>query len=68
MRRAVASVALTASLLGVAAVPAAADTVPPSPAFGPHVSGMAPEHPLEHGAMFGTCVSTMAQGATCSHA
>jgi hypothetical protein len=37
------------------------------PAFGQHVSGMAPEHPKEHGRLFGECVSAMAQGAECDH-
>lgn len=38
-------------------------------AFGEHVSGMAPEHPLEHGGqMFGQCVSEMAiTGQMCEH-
>jgi hypothetical protein len=37
------------------------------PAFGQHVSGMAPDHPKEHGRLFGECVSAMAQGAECDH-
>jgi hypothetical protein len=36
-------------------------------AFGEHVSGMAPEHPMDHGQGFGKCVSTMAQTGTCPH-
>ena len=36
--------------------------------FGRHVSGMAPEHPLEHGgAMFGECVSGLATTGDCPH-
>jgi hypothetical protein len=35
--------------------------------FGQHVAGMAPEHPQMHGALFGACVSTMAQGGDCPH-
>ncbi|KZK16593.1 hypothetical protein A3962_14655 [Meiothermus taiwanensis] len=37
------------------------------PDFGKHVSGMAPEHPREHGAQFGACVSSMARGEGCVH-
>ena len=36
------------------------------PAFGRHVAGMAPEHPIEHGAHFGACVSAMARTG-CPH-
>ena len=35
--------------------------------FGEHVSGMAPEHPLMHGRLFGECVSEMAITGTCPH-
>lgn len=35
--------------------------------FGEHVSGMAPEHPLMHGALFGECMSQMAITGTCPH-
>ena len=35
--------------------------------FGAHVTVMAPEHPQDHGAMFGECVSAMATDATCPH-
>ncbi|MBI4301808.1 MAG: hypothetical protein HY664_04300 [Chloroflexi bacterium] len=52
------------------ATPVLADMPAPGdgPAFGQHVSGMAPQHPLEYGgAMFGACVSTMAQGDDCPH-
>lgn len=34
-------------------------------AFGEHVSGMAPEHPMVNGLEFGTCISTMARTGTC---
>jgi len=37
------------------------------PAFGQHVASMAPEHPREHGRMFGECVSAMARGEDCPH-
>jgi hypothetical protein len=57
----------TAALIGVGASPAVADSVPPSPAFGQHVSSVAPEHPLQSGVMFGDCVRTMATTGTCSH-
>lgn len=59
--------ALAATLLGLGAAPAIADSVSPSPAFGQHVSSMAPDHPLELGAIFGDCVSTMATTGSCSH-
>jgi hypothetical protein len=58
---------VTATLLGVGASPALADSVSPSPAFGQHVSSVAPEHALASGAMFGDCVRTMARTGTCSH-
>ena len=35
--------------------------------FGEHVSQMAPEHPKDHGVMFGECVSEMAIGDDCEH-
>lgn len=35
--------------------------------FGEHVSGMAPEHPKDHGRMFGECVSEMAITGSCPH-
>ena len=35
--------------------------------FGAHVSGMAPEHPREHGRGFGDCVSELAVTGVCSH-
>lgn len=37
------------------------------PEFGQHVASMAPEHPREHGRMFGQCVSAMARGEDCPH-
>ena len=45
---------------------------PPAPApegrdFGQHVSGMAPEHAILHGALFGECVSEMALNGECPH-
>ena len=42
----------------------------PSPegrTFGQHVSGMAPEHAILHGALFGECVSEMAVTGECPH-
>lgn len=46
-----------------------AQTVAPGggSAFGEHVSGMAPEHPIDHGRGFGECVSAMAQTGVCPH-
>lgn len=37
------------------------------PALGQHVSGHAPEHPLEQGQLFGECVSELAITGTCPH-
>lgn len=54
--------ALAGSLLGTGAPAALADEVSPSRQFGQFVSEMAPEHPIEHGATFGSWVSTMAHG------
>lgn len=59
--------ALAGSLLGMSSVPASADEIGPSPAFGVHVSDMAPQHPLESGTLFAECVSTMARGEDCPH-
>jgi hypothetical protein len=56
---------LTGVLLGAGAAPALAEDVPPSPAFGRHIASVTPEHPLEHGSMFGTCVGTMAVTGAC---
>jgi hypothetical protein len=57
---------LAAALL---AAPATAQTVSPGDgnAFGQHVAEMAPEHPRDHGAEFGECVSSMARTGTCPH-
>jgi hypothetical protein len=56
---------------------AAATSTPPAPqssqapmggrAFGEHVSGMAPQHAIDHRRHFGECVSAMAQGDECDH-
>lgn len=35
--------------------------------LGAHVSGMAPEHPILHGALFGECVSELATTDECHH-
>lgn len=66
------SLLLVVLLLLLGATPALADGMPMptpggGPAFGLHVSGMAPEHPIAHGAMFGECVSSMASTGTCPH-
>jgi hypothetical protein len=37
------------------------------PALGQHVSGHAPEHPLEQGRLFGDCVSELATTGKCPH-
>jgi hypothetical protein len=61
--------ALLVLALTLGATPAAlASNVSPGegPAFGEHVSDMAPEHPIEHGRKFGECVSGMAIGQ-CPH-
>jgi hypothetical protein len=55
--------------LTLGATPAAlASNVSPGdgPAFGEHVSDMAPVHPIAHGREFGECVSGMATVA-CPH-
>jgi hypothetical protein len=36
-------------------------------ALGEHVSGHAPEHPLEQGQLFGDCVAELAISGTCPH-
>ncbi len=61
--------ALLVVALTLGATPAAlASNVSPGqgPAFGEHVSHMAPECPIKHGRMFGECVSGMATGE-CPH-
>src|SRR5574341_271560 len=37
------------------------------PALGQHVSGHAPEHPLEQGRLFGDCVAELAITGSCPH-
>ena len=69
MRGIMLGIALIGGMLVAGAAPTFAD--PPSlgrgPAFGQHVSGMALEHATDHRAMFGECVSTMAQAESCDH-
>ena len=69
MKGLVLGIALIAGTLVAGAAPALANPASPGggPAFGQHISGHAPEHPVLHGAMFGECVSMMAQGEGCSH-
>lgn len=61
------------SVLGLAiALPlvgsAAAQPAPGGgPAFGQHVSEMAPSHPIDHGRDFGGCVSALATAGECGH-
>ena len=55
--------ALAGSLLATGAPAALADEVSSSRQLGQFVSEMAPEHSIEHGAMFGSWVSTMARGS-----
>ena len=64
----------SSSAATVAPAPAAASRSQPAASapmggrgFGEHVSSMAPEHPLEFGAMFGQCVSEMAITGECEH-
>lgn len=69
-RRSLAILAATATLLWSAATPALAAMPTPGggSAFGEHVATMTPDCPSEHRAMFGECVSAMAQGSTeCPH-
>jgi hypothetical protein len=67
-RRVLLSALMIAVLLLGSAPAALASSVRPGggPAFGEHVSSMAPEHPIMHGGHFGECVSGMARG-TCPH-
>lgn len=67
LRRGLVFLTLAAAALG--APPPGAHAVAPGegPAFGTHVAEMAPAHPKAHGAMFGECVSTMAQTGSCPH-
>ena len=58
---------MVGSLLAGSAGAALAVEVVPGPGFGAHISEMAPDHPREHGRMFGACVSAMARGEACSH-
>lgn len=65
MKAVLAGIALIGGIL-LGATPALADSGPGGgPAFGHHVSEMAPEHSKDHGAVFGGCVSTMARTDTC---
>jgi hypothetical protein len=66
LRRVLSSASLIAALLLGAPPAALADGAPPEPAFGEHVSGMAPDHPIMHRRHFGECVSGMARGE-CPH-
>jgi hypothetical protein len=52
--------------MGVLAGPVSAH-VAPGPGFGEHIRQMTPEHPREHGRMFGVCVATMATTGECPH-
>lgn len=67
MRRVLAILAVAGALVLSVVTPALAAPDPMgADNFGQFVSGMAPEHPIEHGgAMFGDCVSSHAQGAGC---
>jgi hypothetical protein len=69
VKRFVAIAAMAAlTVLGGAGIAEAAGAEPGGgPAFGQHMAGMAPEHPVEHGAGFGSCVSAMARGGPCPH-
>jgi hypothetical protein len=61
------AVLITALLLGAAPAALAANVRPGGgPAFGDHVSSMAPEHPIMNGRHFGECISGMARGE-CPH-
>ena len=46
---------------------ASAQTALDGSTLGQHVSEMAPEHPLDHGALFGECVSELAITGECLH-
>lgn len=68
-RTLIATIAAGAIALAGIAQASAEEGVSPGggPAFGQHVSGMAPEHPKGHGRMFGQCVSAMARTGQCPH-
>jgi len=61
----------TALGIGLAALAIGSAGAAPAPGGGPefglHVAEMTPEHPVEHGAMVGDCVSDMATTASCPH-
>jgi hypothetical protein len=58
-------------LLGLLASPVAARADMPAPGggsdFGQHVASMTPDHPRDHGPMFGNCVSMLATTGSCQH-
>ena len=69
MRRNLLAVAAAMSLfLGVATSALGdSDNAAGAADFGQHVAAMAPDHPQDHGQMFGECVSMMAREGTCPH-
>ena len=70
MRKHLIAAATAAILLGSLGTGIAAAEPPTpggGPAFGQHVASMTPDHPQDHGAMFGECVSAMARGEGCPH-
>jgi hypothetical protein len=67
LRRTLPAVFVVALTIGAAPAALASGVSPgQDPAFGEHVSDMAPEHPIMHGRQFGECVSGMATGE-CPH-
>lgn len=60
-------VALAGALASFGVASAAHPEPGGGPEFGQHIASMAPEHAIDHGAMFGECVSSMARGEGCTH-
>jgi hypothetical protein len=52
---------------GPSTQPASTQTAIEGRALGEHVSGHAPEHPLEQGQLFGDCVAELAITGACPH-
>ena len=52
---------------GQSTQPASTQTTIEGRALGEHVSGHAPEHPLEQGRLFGECVAELAITGACPH-
>ena len=69
MRRIVVVAAMVLTLAVFGGGTGGAETISPADgnAFGQHVASMAPEHPQDHGQLFGECVGSLAVTGTCPH-